>query len=305
MRAKPHQDGPSSWFYFPGQRAKPSVWLPFKSSDGSACRSRPVVTRTTTGNMDDLAATLESLDVGLVANEAITASFLPASGKLLQEQPLTLLAHYRPGELLPIREPIAYRGQRHLPGLFWMSKLGRSVYYESRLEMVILKQLDFDPGLRDVLPQPFTLHFSWKGKRFHHTPDYLAWRTDAPPPRLINVKPQQYVARERNQRAFSACEAACSQIGWTYSTQSEPPPVILANLNWLAGFRRPPPDFALYATALAERAVDPTPIAVVLEGVGPPAIVRPVLFYLLWVRQLEFDINQRLSDASLVRLAPG
>lgn len=253
--------------------------------------------------MGDSSAASESLDDELVADVVITASFRLGSGTLLEEQPLNLLAQYRPGELRPVREPIAYKGQRHLPGLFWMSKLERLVSYESRLEMVILKQLDFDPGLHDVLHQPFVLHFCWKGKRFRHTPDYLAWRTDSPP-LLINVKPKQYVPRVGNQRAFSACEAACSQIGWTYSTQSELSSVILANLNWLAGFRHPPPDLARYATALAERAADPAPIAVILDGVGLPALVRPVLFYLLWTRHLEFDITQTLSDASLVWLAP-
>lgn len=38
-----------------------------------------------------------------------------------------------------MREPRAYKGQRNVPGYFWMSKLNRLVWYESRLEMVILK----------------------------------------------------------------------------------------------------------------------------------------------------------------------
>jgi hypothetical protein len=61
-----------------------------------------------------------------------------------------------------------------------MSKLERLVSYESRLEMIILKQLDFDPDLYEVLPQPVVLHFTSGGKRYRHIPDYLAWRANTP-----------------------------------------------------------------------------------------------------------------------------
>lgn len=235
------------------------------------------------------------------AEDLITVTFCSTPGVLVQEQPLASLNQYQPGELFPVRKPNAYKGQSHLPGLFWMSKLARLVSYESRLEMVVLKKLDFDSDLCEVLPQPCVLHFSSKGKRYRHIPDYLVWRPGVSP-QLINVKPRKYVEAERNERAFSACERACEQIGWTYSTQSEPPRVLLANLNWLAGYRRQPPAFSQYARVLAERAWQPVSIAKLLDRVGPSALVRPVLFHLLWTRKLEFDIGRTLSDSSTVAL---
>jgi len=237
----------------------------------------------------------------MTADDTIRVTF-SVSGTLTQEQALTSLRHHQPDELRPVREPSAYKGQSHRPGLFWISKLGRLVSYESRLEMIILKQLDFDRDLCEVLPQPIVLHFTSDGKRYRHIPDYLAWRASTPP-ELINVKPRKYTGRERNQRAFSACKAACAEISWTYSTQCEPPATVLANLNWLGGYRRQPPQFARYAPVLAERAATPAPIAVLVEGLGVPSLVRPVLFHLLWIHQLQFDLHQTLSDSSIVSLA--
>ena len=235
----------------------------------------------------------------MLIDQAITATFRSASGTLLRQHSLNSFALYPPDELLPVRAPAAYKGQSHLPGLFWMSTLDRLVSYESRLEMMVLKQVDFDPSVSAVLPQPLILHFLADGKEYHHIPDYLVWRVGSAP-ELINVKPHKYVQKERNQRAFAACRVACSQVGWEYSTQTEPSPVVLANLNWLAGFRRPPPDLPRYGPVLIDSAAHPIRIGEILRDVGVPALVRPVLFHLLWTRQLGFDLGEVLSESSVV-----
>jgi hypothetical protein len=223
---------------------------------------------------------------------------------LIRGEPLEALARYGPGELAPVRIPPAYKGSRHLPGLFWMSQLGRLVSYESRLEMVILKRLDFERDLENVLPQPFMLHFSFEGEPRTQVPDYLAWYRGRPP-LLVNVKPRQYVDRESNRRAFAACKAACEQLGWSYVTESEPDATLLANLQWLAGFRRPPPDLPRYAPLLMDRLGAPMKIEELLADAGPPALVRPVLFHLLWTRLLSFAPYELLTDASVVRFSAG
>lgn len=231
---------------------------------------------------------------------ALRVSFQPAAGGLIGDAALESFVGYGPGELAPVRKPPAYKGARHLPGLFWMSQLDKLVCYESRLEMVILKRLDFVTGLEDVLPQPCVLHFSYGDKQHSHIPDFLAWYRDRPP-LLVNVKPRQYVDQERNRCAFAACESACEQWGWKYVTESEPDPTFLANLNWLAGYRRPPPDLPRYAPLLMDRLAKPITIKELLADVGPPALVRPVLFYLLWTHSLSFDPYELLTDESIVR----
>jgi hypothetical protein len=223
----------------------------------------------------------------------------------IERRELSLLAAYAPGELLPVREPDAYQGQTHIPGFFWMSRLRRLVWYESRLEMVALKMLDFDPLLVDVLPQPFILHYRVDGKAYRHIPDYLVWRSKEPHRHVVNVKPRKSVDKPTNQRAFTACAEACSALNWSYTTQSEPPRVFLANLNWLAGYRRKPPGFAALCERMIESAATQPTIDELLAGIGEDAArARPILFYLIWNRMLEVDMLELLSDSSKVRLTP-
>ena len=59
----------------------------------------------------------------------------------VRDRELSLLGHYRPSDLHPVRKPLSYKGQANIPGLFWMSRLNRLVWYESRLEMVALLPL--------------------------------------------------------------------------------------------------------------------------------------------------------------------
>lgn len=237
--------------------------------------------------------------------DAITVTIRTAAGERVERRELALLATYEPGDLLQVREPGAYKEQLHIPGFFWMSRLRRLVWYESRLEMVTLKMLDFDPLLVDVLPQPFTLHYRVDGKPYRHTPDYLVWRSDEPRRHVVNVKPRKSVDKPRNQRAFTACARACSDLKWSYTTQSEPPIVFLANLNWLAGYRRRPPGFATLSERMVECAASrPTVADLVAQSGEHPSLARPVLFYLIWSRVLEINMHEILADSSQVGLTP-
>ncbi len=119
---------------------------------------------------------------------------------------------------------------------------------------------------------------------------------------LVNVKPTRYVAALHNQRAFRACLDLAHYLNWNYSTQSEPPPALRANINWLAGYRRHPPGFELYATTLVQQASYRPTIAQLLAGAGPPPFVLPVFFHLLWKRQIEFDHDVLLTSTSKVWL---
>jgi hypothetical protein len=54
---------------------------------------------------------------------------------------------------VPWRAVRSYRGQQHLPGLYWSSTTGGHVVYESRLELARLLPADFDPGAAITLEQ--------------------------------------------------------------------------------------------------------------------------------------------------------
>ena len=220
-------------------------------------------------------------------------------GNRLQQRELELLATFEPDDLLPIREPRARKGQINIPGLFWMSKMKDFVWYESRLEMVILKEIDFDPSTDAVVPQPCQLYLKTPEGVIRHTPDFLVWRRGRRR-RLVNVKARRYLDRPKNQLAFGLCQAAAAHIGFDYSTESEPAPAFLRNLNWLAGYRRCPLRFREFSDPLIERAVKPVALAPLIKGIGPEALVRPVLFHLLWLQQLTIDMNRVLRNDSLV-----
>ncbi|MFF5363370.1 TnsA-like heteromeric transposase endonuclease subunit [Streptomyces scabiei] len=79
----------------------------------------------------------------------------------------------------PVRGFKSYKGQRHLPGLWWSATVGGHIGYESRLERDHVMLLDFDPTVVGVSSQPFWLFCaSEKGEGVSHAPDYFTRRDD-------------------------------------------------------------------------------------------------------------------------------
>ena len=237
----------------------------------------------------------------VATDDDLQISVVLSSGEEIQRREISLIAKFERTELDLYRTPGVHRTQKHIPGFFWMSQVNQMVWYESRLEMFILKQLDFSQAITAILPQPFCLHFKDEGKRRRHIPDFLVWLADGNR-LLVNVKPRKYVSKPNNQRSFKACETLCESLGWSYTTLSEPDPIFLANLNWLAGYRRTPAHFTEYSIQLIEKATEQQTIENLLDGLGHASLVRPILFFLMWKRQLDFDTRSLLSNKSEVWL---
>lgn len=235
-------------------------------------------------------------------NDGQRISLILASGELVARRETALITKFERIELALFRLPGVHRTQKHIPGLFWVSQINELVWYESRLEMFILKQLDFTQKIKAILPQPFCLHYQADGKRRHHIPDFLVW-LDGGRRLLVNVKPRRHVEKPQNQRSFKACTELCESLGWDYLTLSEPNPIFLANLNWLAGYRRVPAKFDEYASKIVEMASTRQTVHELLDCFGPKSVVRPILFYLMWKRFLEFDTRAVLSSTSEVWLS--
>lgn len=120
-----------------------------------------------------------------------------------------------------VRSIPSYKGQRSLPGSYWFSTLDRLIDYESRLEMMILMQFDYEAECIDVLPQPLALHFELDdGSTPWHVPDFLR---SLPKGKflLVDVKPRKYTQKSRNQTAFSLTQVWCDRLGWEYRVLSE------------------------------------------------------------------------------------
>ena len=201
-----------------------------------------------------------------------------------------------------VRKIAARKGQGHLPGYYWFSSIDRLVPYESRLEMFTLLQLDFSGEVVGVLSQPLVLHFQQHGRTIRHVPDFLL-SDRLGGMTLVDVKPSEQVDREVNRKLFRWTEDACSRLGWGYEVRSEPDETFLANLQWLAGYRRPPGQLDSFAGALVSTCSRGNQkLGGLVGSVGDLVLVRPVLFHLLWRRILSTDMTALLSDDSGVWL---
>jgi hypothetical protein len=206
-------------------------------------------------------------------------------------------------EVEPIRTFPAHRRQSHLTGLYWWATTGRLVPYESQLEMGVLMTLDYDPGVEAVAAQPFRLHSTLRdGKPFDHVPDFFVL-LEGGRGRVIDVTRAERLDVPRRRLSFEYTARACGLAGWEYHVETEPDPMLLTNLSALAGFRREPAGLSLCADAIVERCATATTIGALSAEIGPAAMVRPVVFHLLWKQRLTADLNERLTDETLVSLS--
>jgi len=207
---------------------------------------------------------------------------------------------------VPWREFRWYRKQRHFSGSYWASTMQAPVGYESRLEYANLLLSDFDPRVEWILSQPFLMEGDDHGTTRKHIPDYLVAHTDRSVC-VIDVKPaaKLHIPAVRDSLAWS--RRLIEAHGWEYQVCSEPDPVVLANVQFLAGYRRgfqfdgDQVDAAVMELDApvtfgeAVRAV--TPIA------GEPRFARSLVLHLLWTRQMRTNLSQLLSTTSVLEPA--
>jgi len=204
----------------------------------------------------------------------------------------------------PVRVVSSYKGQPNMPGLYWFATTAEHVLYESRREMRALMMLDFDSDVIGVVAQPFVLVYTGgnDSKKRSHVPDYFASRLDAPK-RLVDVKPPKAADKPDVKRVFDATREACGIAGWDYEVVTGHAPTLLANVEWLASYRRPPALLDDTAPVIVEAASGGRSIedlAGVFRSGIHEALVRPVVMHLLWKRILDTDLSVPLTDSSIV-----
>lgn len=204
---------------------------------------------------------------------------------------------------LPWRTFRWYKGQKHYSGLPWTATERDFVIYESRLELARLLYADFDVSVQHIVAQPFRLSAPVAGVLRRHIPDYLLF-TDAVPI-VVDVKPAHRVTKPENAFTSAWTKRLVESRGWRYEIWSEPEPVELANVKFLAGYRR---DW-LFDSALVEelRATD-LDGATLGQAFGslpgrPRPLVRSAMLHLLWRRCFLVDLTEPLSAAHVVRRA--
>ncbi|MFI9355561.1 TnsA-like heteromeric transposase endonuclease subunit [Streptomyces lydicus] len=202
-------------------------------------------------------------------------------------------------DVAPVREFRSYKGQRHLPGLWWSSKAGGHIGYESWLERDHVMLLDFDPFVTGVSSQPFWLFWtSETGKAISHAPDYFARRGDGSAI-VIDCRPADR-RKPRDWAKFEATQRACELLGWEFRLVGAPDQIVVANVRWLAGYRHARHRLEPIASTLLEVFAEPHPLMDGAFLAGDPISVLPVLFHLLWKHELSVDVSVPLHAASPV-----
>lgn len=217
-----------------------------------------------------------------------------------ERAPLDEVRHHRFEDVKMVRRPPSYHGQRNFPGFYWAASNRRLLGYESRLEESNLTLLDQQPEVASLSTQPFWLHWEESsGKRRSHAPDVFVRYVDGTC-RVIDVRTSARIERDRWR--FETTAEACDAAGWGYQVLSEPEPTLLANVRWLAGYRRSSPFTAQHAPQVLELAADQVEFQDLVGDRGP--VFRAAAFHLIWTADLTTDLSkQPLSHRSIVRRA--
>jgi hypothetical protein len=204
---------------------------------------------------------------------------------------------------VPWRRWRSHHGQAHLSGSYWAATTGGHMVYESRLELARLLLADFDPQVSQIWAQPCRLVAAVGGMEHRHVPDFLL-ASPTGEVTVVNVKPAYRLSDPKVAEALAWPGELFTGHGWRYEVWSGCDAVVLDNVRFLAGYRRPG-IVADEVMALAWREVrDGETLGAGerrLAGDTPGWSVRPALLALLWRHRLSTDLTRILSGDSIVR----
>ncbi len=171
-----------------------------------------------------------------------------------------------------------------------------------------LMLLDFDPTVVAVAGQPFRLRFGQKDAPYSHVPDVFARYADGSAV-VLDVKGALATSTEKNRKVFGRTAEALAELGMGYRIATEPDPVLMSNVRWLAGYRRPQhltDEVRLHIADAAETGTVKAVTTRAARSAGlPEAVIRPVLFHLMWHRLLVADLGRLIDNDTVLTLADG
>lgn len=204
---------------------------------------------------------------------------------------------------LPVREFRSYKGRRHYSGWYWSATTGGHVVYESRLELARLIVADQDSSVVGIAAQPFLLEGPDGGRARRHVPDFLLARADGTVV-VVDVKAVSRLDDPTVVSQFAWTRALCELRGFEFEVWSGADPVVLENLRFLAGYRRPSTIAAGLVKVVLEAATEPVRLAELEKGLAVACrrwSVRPVVLHLLWSARLTADLSMPLDGATVVK----
>jgi hypothetical protein len=236
--------------------------------------------------------------------ESAVVAFRPAAGEP-RSVPARAAASTALFRAAPWRTFRSYLGQRHYPGTYWAATTRDHVVYESRLELANLVLADFNPGVNNIVAQPFLLTATVDDQKRRHIPDYL-WDS------VSGVVVVDVVRSERMTDPHIATlsmwtKVVVESIGWSYLVVNEPEIIRMTNVRFLAGYRR---DWLINQEVLSDlrcRRDDLVGLPIgnvgAVVGTHPGPLVRAALLSMLWGHEFDVDLDRRLSASTV--LEPG
>ena len=241
------------------------------------------------------------LDAAGADVDSAVVSYRPAAG---EERSLPVIRAKAPAlyEAAPWRTFRWHYGQRHYSGSWWSATERRHVIYESRLELSVLQLADFDTSVRRIVAQPFALRAEVNGKTNRHVPDYL-WETDDGPV-VVDVVRAERLDHPRIKLLCAWTREVIESRGWCYDVFSEPPPVQLGNVRFLAGYRR---EWLINQAILDQIRCCATELVGLTIGEAERRIadhaqplVRSAMMHLLWCHEFTVDLIRPLSRSTVL-----
>jgi hypothetical protein len=204
---------------------------------------------------------------------------------------------------LPVREFRWYKGRKHYSGWYWSATTEKMIVYESRLELARIMLADVDPAVVGIAAQPMQLCApDGAGRVRRHVPDLLLLdRTGGVT--IVDVKAPHKRDDPATREVMDWTRAVVGLRGWAFEEWYEAPRLLLANVTFLAGYRR-------------GSVIDPALVGRVREAVGAGCtivdversltefdvrLVRPVVLHLVWRGELVCDLTRPLDGLSQVR----
>ena len=204
---------------------------------------------------------------------------------------------------VPWREFRWYKKQRHFSGWIWSATMQSHVGYESRLEYANLLLLDFDPRVEWILSQPFLLEGEDRGTTRRHIPDYLLGQANGSVC-VVDVKPVEKLSMPKVRDSLGWSRRVVEGHGWEYRVLNEPDPVVLANLQYMAGYRRSfqfdPAEASAVGAELRTSQTFGEAVRAVTPITGDAGYARSLVLHLLWSGRLRTDLSELLSSTSIL-----
>lgn len=237
--------------------------------------------------------------------ESAVIAFRPAAGTE-RSRPFSEASTSDLLNALPWRTFRWYFGQRHYSGTYWSSTTRDHVIYESLLELSNLLFADYDSSVRQIVAQPFLVSVSFDGTVRRHIPDYL-WGT-AEGAVLVDVVREERLTHPRIAVMCEWTRRIAESHGWRYRVLSERDPVELANVRFLAGYRR---EWLINASALeALRAeissFEGATIAEVERRFTdtPKGSLRSALLHMMWRQEVSVNLAAPLQSSTVLAVPP-